>query len=60
MGDGTGRYYSPATFVSQALKHQSTNNQHIVQEVLSCEGVSFGDIAPGFTGNMTSIWALRA
>ena len=59
MGEGTGRYYSPASFVSHALKHQSSVNPDIVQEVLSCEGVSFGNIAPGFTGHMTSIWALR-
>jgi len=59
MGEGTGRYYSPASFVSHALKHHSTGNQDIVQEVLSCEGVSFSGVAPGYTGNITSIWALR-
>jgi len=60
MGEGTGNYYSPASFVSHALKHQTTNNPRIVQEVLSCEGVLFGDVAPGFTGNKITIWALRA
>lgn len=60
MGEGTGNYYSPATFVAKAIKHHSNENKCIIQEWFSCEGVSFSGVAPGFTGNFVSIWAFRA
>lgn len=60
MGEGTGSNYSPASFVANALKHHSTQNSQISQEWLSCEGVTFNGVAPGFTGNFVGIWAFRA
>ena len=57
MGEETGNYYSPATFVAKAIKHHSNENKCIIQEWFSCEGVSFSGVAPGFTGNFVSIWA---
>ncbi len=59
MGEGTGNSYSPATFISNALQNYSKDNPHIVKDVLSCEGVLFGDVVPGFTGKRITIWALR-
>jgi len=57
MGAGTGRHYSPASYVANALKHFSENMNELRQEYLSCEGVSFEKTIPGFTGNILGIWA---
>lgn len=59
MGEGTGRQYSPASFVANALKHFVAQGEveGLRQEILECEGVSFNGIDPGFTGNVVGIWA---
>lgn len=61
MGEGTGRQYSPATFVASALSYfvQADEVAGLTKEVFECDGVSFGDIAPGFTGNVVVIWAIK-
>lgn len=61
MGEGTGRQYSPASFIGNALKHfvETGEVTGLRQELLECEGVSFDGIDPGFTGNFVGIWALR-
>lgn len=57
MGAGTGKHYSPASFVANALKYFSERNDELKQEYFSCEGVSFEKTIPGFTGNILGIWA---
>lgn len=59
MGEGTGHQYSPASFVANALKHYAEQEQELVQSEFACDGVSFNGIAPGFTGNIVGIWAIR-
>jgi len=60
MGEGTGRQYSPASFVANALKHfiATRSVPRLRQEILECEGVSFSGVDPGFTGNVVGIWAI--
>ncbi|WP_027150376.1 hypothetical protein [Methylobacter tundripaludum] len=62
MGEGTGRQYSPASFVANALKHfvETSAVRNLRQELFECEGVSFNGIDPGFTGNVVGIWAINA
>jgi len=62
MGEGTGRHYSPASFVANALSHFNSNStiRGLKQELLECEGVSFNGVEPGFTGNVVGIWAIHA
>ena len=57
MGAGAGQNYSPASFVSQALEYFSKTEKGICKQYLSCEVISFGDIEPGYTGNVVAIWA---
>lgn len=59
-GHGTGRQYSPASFVANALSYFNSNNTIIGlrQEMFECEGVLFNGIKPGFTGNVIGIWAI--
>lgn len=57
MGAGAGQYYSPASFVSQALEHFSKTLKEIKKEYFTCEGVTFNNIEPGYTGNVVAIWA---
>lgn len=61
MGEGTGRQYSPASFVANALKHFVDTGAvpKLKQELFECEGVSFTGIDPGFTGNVVGIWAIN-
>ncbi|MEM6232510.1 MULTISPECIES: hypothetical protein [Shewanella] len=61
MGEGTGLQYSPASFVANALKYFTTNGtiSGLRQEIFECEGVNFDGVAPGFTGNIVRIWAIR-
>lgn len=61
MGEGTGRQYSPASFVANALKHfiETRAVPNLRQELFECEGVSFNGIDPGFTGNIVGIWAIK-
>lgn len=61
MGEGTGRHYSPASFVANALKYFVDNNMvdGLMQETFECDGVSFHEIEPGFTGNIVGIWAFQ-
>jgi len=60
MGEGTGQYYSPASFIGNALKHYSKQNviKGLRQEYFDSEGVTFSGVEPGFTGNEVGIWAL--
>lgn len=60
MGEGTGRQYSPASFVANALKHfvETSAVPNLRQELFECEGVSFNGIDPGFTRNVVGIWAI--
>jgi hypothetical protein len=60
MGKRTGKQYSPASFVANALKEFVAKNEvaGLRQEEFDCEGVSFSDIDPGFTGNVVAIWAI--
>lgn len=62
MGEGTGRHYSPASFVSNALKHFVLTNAvpGLRQELLDSTGASFRGIDPGFTGPELGIWAISA
>lgn len=62
MGEGAGRYYSPATFVATALANfvRNASVPGLQQEHLSCEGVQFSGIAPGYTGNVIGIWAVKS
>ena len=62
MGEGTGRQYSPASFVANALKHfvETSAVRNLRQELFECEGVSFNGIDPGYTGNVVGIWAINA
>ena len=61
MGQGAGMYYSPATFVAQALANFVKNGSvpGLRHEVFSCEGVEFSGIKPGYTGNEIGIFALQ-
>lgn len=61
MGEGTGSQYSPATFVANALKYfvEKRMVAGLRQEEFECAGVSFDGTAPGFTGNVVGIWAIR-
>ncbi|ABM23693.1 MULTISPECIES: hypothetical protein [Shewanella] len=61
MGEGTGLQYSPASFVANALKYFTANSaiSGLRQETLKCEGVNFDGVAPGFTGNIVGIWAIK-
>ena len=62
MGEGTGHRYSPASFVSNALKHFLANGSvpGLRQESLDSRGSSFNGIEPGFTGPELGIWAIGA
>jgi len=61
MGEGTGKKYSPATFVASALNYFGEKKKvaDLKQEKFECKGVSFDGIAPGFTGNVVGIWAIQ-
>lgn len=59
MGAGTGKHYSPASFVANALAHFSKSEPKLKQEYFSCENVSFGGTIPGFTGHVLGIWAWK-
>jgi hypothetical protein len=60
MGEGTGQYYSPASFVGNALKHyfNKVAIQGLRQEYFDCKGVLFSGVEAGFTGKEIGIWAL--
>lgn len=58
MGEGTGRHYSPASYVANAMsKLANSENARVRQEIFSCKDVAFGEVIPGFTGNTLGIWA---
>ncbi|MEY8241741.1 MAG: hypothetical protein RPT25_15455 [Cycloclasticus sp.] len=59
MGAGTGRHYSPASFIANALRYfyESGSYPALRQEYFSCERVFFEETIPGFTGNILGIWA---
>lgn len=57
MGSGAGQHYSPASFISHALEYFSKSNKEVKKEYFTCEGVTFGNIEPGYTGNVVAIWA---
>lgn len=57
MGSGAGQHYSPASFVSHALEYFSKMQKEIKKEYFICEGVTFSNIEPGYTGNIVAIWA---
>lgn len=57
MGSGSGQYYSPASYISQALEYFSKSHPQIKKEYLICEDVTFSNIEPGYTGNVVAIWA---
>jgi hypothetical protein len=61
MGEGAGMKFSPATFVAQALANLVKRGDvpGLRQEHFSCEGVAFSGIAPGYTGNVIGIWAIK-
>lgn len=62
MGEGTGKHYSPASFVANALRNlvEKRPDLGLRQERFGCDGVSFDGVDPGFTGNEVGIWAINA
>ncbi|MEQ1532514.1 MAG: hypothetical protein HOO97_10825 [Sideroxydans sp.] len=61
MGEGTGKHYSPASFVGNSLSHFVRQKliANLEQRYFGCEGVKFEGIEPGFTGNEVGIWAIN-
>ena len=60
MGTGTGRHYSPASFVAGALAHFTRSREipGLRQEMFSCGGVVFSGIGACNTEKAIGIWAI--
>jgi hypothetical protein len=59
MGKGTGKNYSPASFVGNALSNFKDEDVRIRQEYFSCKNVHFGDIKTNHGENSIGIWAWK-
>jgi hypothetical protein len=58
MGEGTGKPYSPASFIANAL-NSFKGDPLLQKELFDCEGISFGATDPGATVNSVGIWAIK-
>lgn len=61
MGKNTGKHFSPASFIGNALAYHRTNGTiaNLRHGYFSCDGVTFNGVEPGYTGNTVSIWAIK-
>ena len=58
MGAGAGIYYSPASFVAQALNNFKENQPEITKEWFEPSGISIKEVQPGSEEGV-SIWAWK-
>ena len=58
MGEGSGIYYSPASFIAHALNDMINENANLQKEWLSTKDMEIEGFVPGNKQN-TSIWAWK-
>ena len=59
MGAGAGIYYSPATFVSQALEYFSHEESRVQKAWFDSTNVNFDGTDPGYKEGWLAIWTWR-